>query len=197
MGTQVACVCAHGGATAPVKALLETNELILRGGVRGRFAFCDMVDVRVQDGALRFGAGADTYALDLGEEQAVRWVRKILAPPPALAAKLGIGPAKRAQVIGTITDPVLAASLAGCTAADGGAAVASVAMVADEAALRLALQVHAETLAQGHLWVVHGKGRQARFGENAVRAVMRAAGYMDNKVAAVSAQWSATRYRVI
>ena len=46
-----------------------------------------------------------------------------------------------------------------------------------------------------HVWVVHGKGRESTApGDNAVRAVMRSAGWRDTKVSAVGSPWSATRY---
>jgi hypothetical protein len=46
-----------------------------------------------------------------------------------------------------------------------------------------------------HVWVVHGKGRTSSApGDNAVRAVLRGAGWRDTKVSAVADDWSATRY---
>ena len=56
------------------------------------------------------------------------------------------------------------------------------------------LRIHA-TLPRGTpIWIVHGKGPRAPFGEGPVRRLMREAGYRDTKVSAVSDDLSATRY---
>ena len=45
------------------------------------------------------------------------------------------------------------------------------------------------------VWIVHGKGREATApGDNAVREVLRSAGWRDTKVSAIGGTWSATRY---
>ncbi len=50
-------------------------------------------------------------------------------------------------------------------------------------------------LAPSPVWIVHGKGKAAVFGDNAVRAAMRAEGWIDIKACAVSETLSATRYK--
>jgi hypothetical protein len=66
--------------------------------------------------------------------------------------------------------------------------------VRDEAELLQALKVHGGVAASWPIWIAHRKGSGASFGENAVRRAMRQRGFMDNKSAAVSAEFSATRY---
>jgi hypothetical protein len=57
-----------------------------------------------------------------------------------------------------------------------------------------ALKVHEELASNRPIWIAHRKGSGASFGENAVRAALRQRGFVDNKSAAVSAEFSATRY---
>ena len=123
------------------------------------------------------------------------WAIKILTPAPSLAKKLGVGPACKAQVIGSLEDPALREVLTGSVVVDDDdAAGLSLAVVANQGALDRALGIHAATLTHKPIWIVHGKGPHAAFGEGAVRRHMRAVGYMDTKASAVSDTLSATRY---
>jgi hypothetical protein len=191
MGLQAVCQCRAPEGSGEVKALLETRELILRGAVRRRLAFAALSNVREEGGNLCFEASG--AALELGAERAALWARKILNPP-SLASKLGLGPTVRAFLIGEVTDPTIAAALAGNLANSPSEASLSLAVATDAAALSQALGRHEAALPGRPIWIVHGKGRQAALNDNAVRAVMRGAGYIDTKVSAVSETLSATRY---
>ena len=194
MGLEARCACHWRDGAGDVHALLETNELILRGGFRRRFPLPGLADVQVDGELLRFTGAGEDVALVLGAERARRWAKKITTPPPSLAEKLGIGPSSRALVIGQADSPALKEALAGGTAASSAEARLTLAVVPDEAALENALRVH-ETLPSGTpIWVVHGKGPRAPFGEGPVRKLMREAGYRNTKVSAVSDDLSATRY---
>jgi hypothetical protein len=157
-------------------------------------AIADMQDVRVQGDDLCFRIADDSLSLQLGADRAERWAMKIAAPPPSLARKLGVGPTSKALVIGEVEDAALAEALADSRAAGQEDARLSLAVVTDETTLERALRIH-ETLPHGTpIWIVHGKGPRAIFGEVAVRRFMREAGYRDNKVSGVSDALSATRY---
>jgi hypothetical protein len=194
MGLEASCLCRWPGGSGEVKALLESDSLILRGAHRQVFPLATLDAARCEGDSLCFTAAGEAFELALGAERAARWAKKILTPPPSLAAKLGIGPNAKALVIGTVDDPALAEALAGNIAATEAEARLSLAIVTDEAVLAAALRGHDAALGGKPIWIVHGKGRHATFGEAAVRAFMRAAGWMDNKVAAVSERLSATRY---
>jgi hypothetical protein len=191
MGLEAQCACRWSGGTGMVKALLETEELILRGDVKRTIPLPAIADVAVEGDELRFRAAGEELALTLGAKPAQRWATKLTTPPPTLARKLGIGPEARARVIGPVDDPVLREALRDAEAVDADDAALGIAVVADEAALRHALDVHG---AKGPLWLVYAKGPRAGFGEGAVRSLMRTAGYIDTKVAAVSDTLSAMRY---
>jgi hypothetical protein len=196
-----------------VKALLESRELVLRGAIRRSLPIAELRDVVAGGERLHFRHEKEEYDLTLGAAVAVRWAKKILATPPTLASKLGISAERTAFVIGRVTDARLVEALLGATAnedtvppldrdppasaASSGAEravavpVVAVAEVDDAEGLERAL----EELPPGlPIWVVHRKGRGADFGESAVRQRMRALGFIDTKVSAVSDARSATRY---
>jgi hypothetical protein len=134
-------------------------------------------------------------ALQLGAKEAASWARKIAAPPPRLADKLGVGPNARVLVIGEVEDPILEEALAPALAPSAAIAHLSLAVVERPADLERALAVHAEQmLPDAPIWIVNVKGQASRFGENAIRGDMRALGYVDSKTASVSATLAATRY---
>ncbi len=194
MGREATCRCRCGGEAGTVKALLESTELILRGEIRRRVAFDTVTAVRAEGDALRLAAGGEDIELMLGAAEAAIWARKLASKPPTLREKLGIGPDAPALVLGNVVAPELAAALDGCGTAVAAEAQALIAVAGDENQLGEALRAHATLPGKVPIWIIHGKGRSAAFGEAAVRAAMRAGGYIDTKVSAVSATLSATRY---
>ncbi|ATE66914.1 hypothetical protein [Rhizorhabdus dicambivorans] len=193
MGLEALCICRVDDETAEAKALLESREMILRAPFRRSFPIASIRDVRVEGEGLHFNAGDSAVALMLGEAAAAKWAKKILTPAPSLAGKLGIGHASLAHVTGAVTDAALAEALDGHSG-PAEAAKLSVAIVGNAAELDAALAEHALLPQGSHIWVIHGKGTKAAFGDNAVRTHMRALGYRDSKSSAVSEAFSATRY---
>jgi hypothetical protein len=117
--------------------------------------------------------------------------RRVLAAE--IAGLEVVGGALRMRV-GEAADGALAAALAGCVTEDGGAAAMVIGVAADERGIDAALVAHGRVRPGCPLWIVHGKGRGAAVGERVVRARLRAAGFMDSKVAAVSDTLTATRF---
>ena len=192
MGLEAECSCRWSGGAAPVKALLESRELILRGGPRRTLPFATIQSAAIDGDGLVLTTADETYRLDLGAARAARWKTRIETPPPTLKDKLGLRDGATAFVIGAVEDAALAEALEG---ADGPAAAnICIAEAASEAALTAALEVYDREGAGRPLWIVHGMGPGAALGDNAVRAVMRARGFIDSKACAVSAARSATRY---
>lgn len=190
MGREALARVAIGAEQGEVKALLEGQELILRGAVRRRFARDAVHDVAATDGVLTFACAGEEVRLVLGPGIAEAWQRALLAPPPSLRAKLGLESGATAVVLGCCDDPALAAALAGVTTAQADVADLVVARIDSPAELG-----QARAVAAGRpLWVVYPKGKAAPFGDAAVRAAMRVAGWRDTKACAVSAVLTATRY---
>ncbi|MDE1147696.1 MAG: hypothetical protein PW843_13920 [Azospirillaceae bacterium] len=194
MGLEAICSCVSPEGGGEVKALLESRELILRGAVRRTIPLATVEAVRVEGDDLAFATPHGPVTLTLGAEQAARWARKMTMPPPSLAQKLGVGPATPALVLGPLDDPALTEAVAGAMATTPAVARMLVAVVAGEGDLERAVAAHRDLVAGAPLWVVHGKGPKAAFGEGPVRVWMRAAGFKDTKVSAVSNTLSATRY---
>ncbi len=195
MGLEALCSCQWRGGAGEVKALLEAREMILRGDLRRTIPISAMTDVSVEDDTLLLHADGDSLSLTLGAVTAAKWAKKIATPPPSLAQKLGLGPA-RAMVIGDIADGALLEALEGHRAADPEQAGLSIAVVADADGLDTARRTHEASAISGPIWIAYRKGPRVAYGDSQVRAAMRAAGYTDNKVSAISDTLTATRYAV-
>lgn len=198
MGLEAACeVRIRRGAAleeGEAKALLESVELILRGGIKRRWAIASLSGLVVAGEALQFSAGGEQVQLLLGATVAAKWLAKLGKPPPTLAQKLGLGPAALAAVFGPQDDANLAQALAGHVAADPAQAAMLVAVMHTEDELQAALVVHARLPCRA-FWAVIPKGPRSTLPEAVVRSTLRAAGYADNKTSAVSERLTATRYQ--
>jgi hypothetical protein len=194
MGLEAECRARCGRTSGEVKALLESRELILRGTIKRTLPIAQIRQVVAAEGNLEFACGEEKYSLALGALESTRWARKLTTPAPTLARKLGVSPDTPAWLIGMPAEPALREALAGATTRRIAAAHLCVAIVSDPGALAGALKKFATLPEAMPIWIIHGKGPRALLGEAAVRQLMRAAGYMDNKVSAVSEALSATRY---
>lgn len=193
MGREAVAIARWRGAAEEVKAFLESQEIILRGAIRARFARSGISDVVAEGNALALRCNDETLMLELGEAEALKWRDALLKPPPSLSDKLGIGPNKRACVIGEVNDPELVGALASATCIEPGDAAVLLAIVMNETGL---LSAFAEASRNPHLalWCIYPKGKDASIGDKVAREFMRSSGYMDNKSCAVSARLTATRY---
>jgi hypothetical protein len=200
MGREASCLCDWNGQStrvvaARVKALLEPPELILRGEIKRRIPFVAMKQVAAQGARLRFRVEGDAVSLKLGEALAARWAQALLKPPPTLAQKLGIAPGGAARVLGTVDDEALLNALKDARRVTRGAVDVIVARVNTPAEIGDAWQKAAAQVANGAaLWMVYAKGRGHAISETDVRAAGIAAGFVDVKVAAVSAQLTALKF---
>jgi hypothetical protein len=193
MGKEAITRAQVGAEHADVRALLESTEIILRGGIRRHFARDQLADIYVDGDALTFLCDGERVALFLGAEIAGKWAKTLRAPPPSLRAKLGLDKGARAFLIGQCDDVALTAALAGTLVADSTDADMLIACIEGTAELQAALAIHAP---RPHmpLWAVYPKGRGLGFGESAIREALRAAGLRDSKACAVSDRLTATRY---
>ena len=189
MGRESLCHADWHGGSGEVKALLETHDLILRGDVRRTLTVAALHDVVVDGDTLRFAHADEQFSLRLGSGTAASWAKKIATPPPTLAAKLGIAAATRVKLVGETSDDELTAALAQAPPA-GSDVDLTVAEVADAATLDAAIAAAGDT----PLWLAYAKGEASPYGEAAVRGAMRAHGWIDVKVASVSARLTATKF---
>ena len=195
MGREANCICEWNGAVAPVKALLEPPELILRGGLRSRIPFAEMKQVATDGERLCFRFKEDKVCLVLGKETAAKWTKVLLTAPPSLAKKLGITPASAVRIVGKIDDEALRQALSESRMAARGVAEVIVARVNTLAELQRAFAMAVDLTGSGvPIWIVYRKGPGHAINESDVRSTGLAAGIVDVKVASVSAQLTALKF---
>lgn len=193
MGREAQAKCWWKGQAGEVKALLESTGIILRGDIRDKIARGSISGIIVDGDTLSLQSHGETLRLVLGYAEATKWAAALLKPLPTLAQKLGVDDARRAFVIGQVSDAVLAAALDDATTSDVRSAALLVAVIECEADLLAAYEI-AKANPHSLIWYVHQKGKSAPVSDAAIRIFMRGNGYMDNKTSAVSEQLTATRY---
>jgi hypothetical protein len=196
MGQEARCRARVGERVVEVKALLESEELILRGEHRARLPFSGLDGVEAADGRLTLHRDGEAIVLELGAS-AERWAAKI-RNPPTLLDKLGVKAGQRIATVGLTDLDLLAKLRATATVTEyRPAADADLDLVfvqVDRLDDLGALAVLREAIAQdGAVWVLHPKGRPD-LKDTDVMAAGKAAGLVDNKVARVSERLSALRF---
>ena len=195
MGREATCHCKWGAEEGDCKVLLEGNELILRSGLRRRVPLSAMAGVAARGSKLVFHVGQDDVELGLGPEAAQRWAKAITSPPPTLAGKLGISRTTRISVIGDVTSEELKAAIAEASAARGREVDLMLVCVNSQSEVDLTLhQCLADKTCSGTLWVIYPKGASSGVKESTVRELLRSHGFIDTKVASVSARLTALRF---
>lgn len=192
MGREARCRGRWPGGEGELKALLESEELILRGDYKARWPF-SALSPTADDGWLVLATPEGEIALQLGEA-AANWCRKIGEPPASLADKLGIKPTRRVLVVGEVEDPNLQEALALGLAQSAAQAELALAVIHSAAELDAALEAHAALPHDTPIWLVNVKGKKSPFSEDQVRGALRSKGFIDSKTASVSASLAATRY---
>ena len=194
MGREAICECTFAGTTAEVKALLESDELILRGEIRLRAPLHALHHVRVESESLCFNLDKGPIRLDLGAAAAKSWAKKIKTPPPSLADKLGIT-GKTVRTIGPISDRALDSALDSAAQISPRSPDLILSHVDTPGSLAATLREAKAQLARSiPIWLVYRKGPGHPLNESAIRTTLRANGLMDTKVASVSAELTALRF---
>jgi hypothetical protein len=193
MGREALIHAEVGGEAGEVKALLESQELILRGAIKRRFPKVAMERLVIEGEALCFIVAGERVRLELGLKTAEAWHAAILKPPPSLRAKLGLDKGATALLLGSHDDNALAEAIEGAIVGEDAQPQMILALIDVEADLDRAMAVQARhpTLP---MWAIYPKGKAAAFGDGAIRDKLRAAGFRDTKSCAVSDRLTATRY---
>jgi hypothetical protein len=198
MGREAICVCNWAGDTVEVKALLESNEVILRGAIRKRLPFRELQEVKAQSDRLCFTVGREPVQLFLGLSAAGKWAAAITSPPQSLAKKLGVTNKTVVRIIGTVRDRALNSALEEAARNSAGDADLPDLMVAcvdtPESLHEALLQAKAQLAKSVPIWVVYPKGPGHPLNESMIRSLLRASGMMDTKVASVSTKLTALRF---
>lgn len=191
MGREAFVEASYAGRSGKAKALLEAEGIILRRPLGLTIARGSIRGLIVEGGDLTGQAEQGPFRLTLGAGEALKWKTLLEKPLPTLAEKMGIRSGTLVWTFGALRGPELEAALGGVPQVGPG--FANLHIVRAESAEELEA---AMMFSPSPVWVVHGKGKSAAFGDNAVRAWMRDAGWVDVKSCAVSNTLSATRYRL-
>jgi hypothetical protein len=191
MGREATCHCNWGTEEGDCKVLLEGRELILRSGLRRRVSFSAMSGVLARGSNLVFSVGQDHVELGLGPEAAQRWAKAMQTPPPSLAGKLGISRTTRVSVIGKVECEELKEALSEATPAT--AKDVDLVLLCVNSQSELQQQLAARTYTSP-LWIVYPKGTKSEVKESDLRHLLRSLGFVDTKVASVSARLTALRF---
>jgi hypothetical protein len=188
MGKEAVCTVRYDGKASEGKALLESNEIIFRGGdFRLKIPFRDIASLDAADGELSVGYNGALAVFELGRE-AEKWATKI-RNPRGLMDKLDVKAGMRVAVLG-VRDDAFESQLDArdVTRIDGEERDLDIvfyeADVVDDLVCLSALRSAIKTA--GAVWVVSPKGKAARIRDVDVMAAAHDAGFVVPKVASFS-----------
>ena len=193
MGREAEAQASFGGRTGLVRALLESDALILRGALRLRIPRSDLQNWQADGDDLHLHTAQGPVTLTLNANEALRWVAALNRPLPTLHDKLGLGTAK-VWILARIDDGDLAAALqdkAQTSAAEAGLGIAVLRNQGDLERLLMICSAHPDM----PVWAINEKGKQACLPESVIRTALRGLGMVDTKACAVSSCLSGTRYQ--
>jgi hypothetical protein len=195
MGQEANCTLRIGKDVSRGTALLESTEIIFRGGSRLVIPFRGMKSVKAVNGELQFQFSGNQMRLELGP-LAAKWAYKILHPP-SLLDKLGVKPGMTVSILGVDERPFeLELRKQGASVFKSKPQKGSdlIFFAADEASeLRQIKSLKKSLQPAGAIWIVYPKGRN-EITENHVLAAGRAAGLKDVKVCSFSATHTALKF---
>jgi hypothetical protein len=195
LGSEAVCSVRYAGRVSEGKALLETAEVLFRGGdFRLKIPFAQITSVASDGGELRLGYDGAVAVFELGRD-ADKWAEKI-RNPRGLMEKLGIKPGLRIAVIG-VEDQDFLTQLAARIGEDSGEVVQDADLIFYEAD-RLGDLARLEELRgaikpAGALWVVSPKGKGIEVKDVDVMAAAQEAGLVDTKVVSFSTTHTALK----
>ncbi len=193
MGREVEAQVHYRSTSGVVRAVLESDALILRGDVRARLARSGLSGWQVDADDLHISTPDGLLVLKMGAAEAAKWVLALNRPLPTLAEKLGVA-GHKLWLITDMQDDNLNTALQGAGVVAAAQATMGMAVLRRQADLDLLL---AACLRHPDLpvWAINEKGPRAGVPENAIRTALRAIGMVDIKACAVSATLSATLYQ--
>jgi hypothetical protein len=188
MGREARCVVRHAGQEADAKALLETDELIVRAPFGLKVPRSEIVSAGADGDVLTVAYAGGPIELELGEREAARWAQDI-ANPKTLADKLGVKPDQRVRLVGAVDRALIGA---GREVTSGQADIVFLALDSP-ADLALIGRLQDEISPDGAIWVIRPKGR-----DDLTEAMLIGAGrdarLHDVKIARVSATHTAMKF---
>ncbi len=187
MGQEIKCRVEFGKQSSEGKALLETSEVLFRGGFRLKIPFQSIQKMDAADGKLTIKFPEGSAVFHLGKA-AGKWADKI-RNPPSRVDKLGVKPGAKIQLIGKHEDDFRREVEArGATLVKSKPDLVFLSVKTKDELVELAY------LTATPVWVVYPKGVKP-ITENDVIAAGRAAGFSDIKVCGFSATHTALKFK--
>jgi hypothetical protein len=187
MGQEIKCRVEFGKEASDGKALLETSEVLFRGGFRLKIPFQSITALEASDGKLNIQFPDGSAVFHLGKS-AEKWADRIRNPPSRLD-KLGVKAGTKVQLIGKHDDDFRRELTArGAVTTKSKPDLAFLAVKTKDELVELAY------LTEQPVWVVYPKGIKA-VTESDVLAAGRAAGFADIKVCAFSVTHTALKFK--
>src|SRR5258708_39982635 len=106
VGNELKCMVSFGEQRSEGKALLETSEILFRGGFRLKIPFSTIKSAKAVDGELRLQTVEGLAIFHLGGA-AAKWCDKILHPKSRIE-KLGVKPGANVSLVGSFEAEFLA-----------------------------------------------------------------------------------------
>jgi hypothetical protein len=193
MGNEATCRVEIGKQSAEAKALIETDELIVRGALKARIPFAEIKELRGDDGVLSFRWKDLDVRIHAGRE-AAKWAEKIRNPKSVLD-KLGVRSGQKVSVIGAV-EPDFVDQLA-AKGADVSRRLRNesdlIFLAADARSdLDRLTELRRALTAAGAVWVLRPKGR-SEITERDVMDYAKRAGLVDVKVVRFSVTHTAEK----
>jgi hypothetical protein len=187
MGQEIKCKVDFGKESSHGKALLETSEIIFRGGFRLKIPFPSITSLEAVGGKLKIHFPDGVAIFHLGDK-AEKWAERIRNPPSRLD-KLGVKPGTKVHLIGKHhADFRRELAERGAVSSKRKPDLVFLSVQAKDELVELAY------LTDGPVWVVYPKGVKT-ITEVEVIAAGRAAGFVDIKVASFSATHTALKFK--
>jgi hypothetical protein len=195
MGNEVKCTVRVGKDVSQGTALLETSEILFRGGFRLKIPFASIKSVKAIDGELRLETADGLAVFELGPA-AEKWREKILHPKSRIE-KIGVKPGARISVFGDFAADFFeeVKPLAGSVTKDKVAAECDLVFFAADSREELSSVAKIRKSLKGAtgLWIVYPKGQRS-ITENDVIAAGRKTGLKDVKVVGFSSTHTALKF---
>jgi hypothetical protein len=195
MGNEVKCTVRVGKEVSEGKALLETSEILFRGGFRLKIPFASIKSAKAADGDLRLETADGLAVFELGP-LAEKWREKILHPKSRME-KIGLKPKTRISLLGHFEAEFLRELQELRTSVTTGKVTAdaeAVFFAADsQNELRQVQKVAKTVEGATALWIVYPKGQKS-ITENDVIAAGRKTGLKDVKVVGFSPTHTALKF---
>lgn len=195
MGNEAFCKVRFGERESEGKALLETSEIVFRGGLRLKIPFSTVKSAKAVDGQLCLQTAQGPATFQLGAT-AGKWLEKILHPKSRIE-KLGVKSGVKVSLIGKFDAEFLHEILALTKSVTKGKAARGsdhIFFAANAKNDFSNLSKITKALASAAaLWIVYPKG-QKHITENDVLSAGRKSGLKDVKVVGFSATHTALKF---